>query len=193
MAISYSGSPYFSTASLTTATVTNTAPITGGVYSSTSGLSINATTGEINLIASTPGTYTVTYTVNSTAVTTSIVVNHSFANVLDLYNQTLLLDKSYVDTIVAAIKATIFTRITNQQDPWFDYDSQPVLGALQPIQQYRIKDQVVVQLRNMGIRDRLSPNYVAAIIYPTIPQETSYIMGISWIIRDAREYMKTYV
>ncbi|MEM8967111.1 MAG: fibronectin type III domain-containing protein, partial [Bacteroidota bacterium] len=34
----------------------------GGVFSSTAGLSINSTTGEIDLDASTPGTYTVTYT-----------------------------------------------------------------------------------------------------------------------------------
>ncbi|RYE01144.1 MAG: hypothetical protein EOP50_02515, partial [Sphingobacteriales bacterium] len=36
---------------------------TGGSYSSTAGLSINAQTGAIDLAASTPGTYTVTYTV----------------------------------------------------------------------------------------------------------------------------------
>ena len=35
----------------------------GGTYSSTSGLSITASTGEINVIASTPGTYNVTYSV----------------------------------------------------------------------------------------------------------------------------------
>ena len=35
----------------------------GGVYSSTAGLSINATTGVIDLTLSTPGTYVVTYTV----------------------------------------------------------------------------------------------------------------------------------
>ena len=35
----------------------------GGMYSGTPGLSVNATTGEINLIASTPGLHTVTYTV----------------------------------------------------------------------------------------------------------------------------------
>ncbi|MFZ4107110.1 gliding motility-associated C-terminal domain-containing protein, partial [Flavobacterium sp.] len=36
---------------------------TGGVYSSTNGLSINSNTGEINFVQSTPGNYTVTYTV----------------------------------------------------------------------------------------------------------------------------------
>lgn len=38
---------------------------TSGVFSSTSGLSINASTGEIDLNSSTPGTYTVTNTVTS--------------------------------------------------------------------------------------------------------------------------------
>ncbi|WP_162427636.1 T9SS type A sorting domain-containing protein [Pontibacter pudoricolor] len=52
------GGPY---CPLGTASVTQTG-VTGGTYSSTSGLSINATTGEINLATSTPGTYTVTYT-----------------------------------------------------------------------------------------------------------------------------------
>lgn len=36
---------------------------TGGTYSSTTGLVINPTTGEINVAASTPGTYTITYSV----------------------------------------------------------------------------------------------------------------------------------
>jgi hypothetical protein len=35
----------------------------GGSYSSTAGLAINATTGEINVVSSAPGTYVVTYTV----------------------------------------------------------------------------------------------------------------------------------
>jgi hypothetical protein len=38
-----------------------------GVFTSTAGLSINATTGEINLAASTPATYTVTNTIAATA------------------------------------------------------------------------------------------------------------------------------
>jgi Ig-like domain CHU_C associated/Secretion system C-terminal sorting domain len=58
--ISYAGSPYCS--NVATATVTRTGT-TGGVYSSTTGLSINATTGDVNIATSTAGTYTVTYTV----------------------------------------------------------------------------------------------------------------------------------
>ncbi len=37
----------------------------GGTYSSTAGLSINASTGEIDVAASTPGTYVVTYAVTA--------------------------------------------------------------------------------------------------------------------------------
>ncbi|MCG2617058.1 gliding motility-associated C-terminal domain-containing protein [Terrimonas sp. NA20] len=58
--ISYNGSPYCA-AQGPTASVTQTGQ-TGGIYGSTTGLVINATTGAIDLIASTPGTYTVTYT-----------------------------------------------------------------------------------------------------------------------------------
>ncbi|MGB5006155.1 MAG: hypothetical protein WBO39_04410, partial [Ferruginibacter sp.] len=58
--ISYAGSPYCQNAG--TATVTRTGAA-GGVYSSTAGLSINAATGDVTLGTSTPGTYTVTYTI----------------------------------------------------------------------------------------------------------------------------------
>jgi hypothetical protein len=58
--ISYTGSPYCSNAGTATVTRTGTA---GGTYSSTAGLSINASTGDVNLGTSTPGTYTVTYTI----------------------------------------------------------------------------------------------------------------------------------
>ena len=56
---------------------------TGGTYSSAAGLSINASTGAINLAASTPATYTVTYAVAALGCTTagssiaSITINQS--------------------------------------------------------------------------------------------------------------------
>ncbi|MGB4937647.1 MAG: hypothetical protein WBO30_11575, partial [Ferruginibacter sp.] len=58
--ISYPGSPYCSNGGTATVTQTGTA---GGTYSSTAGLSINASTGAVDLGASAPGTYTVTYTI----------------------------------------------------------------------------------------------------------------------------------
>ena len=73
--INYAGSPYCATG---TATVTQTGTA-GGTYTSTAGLTINAATGDINLAASTPGTYTVTYSFTSggcsNTATTSITIN----------------------------------------------------------------------------------------------------------------------
>ena len=61
--ISYAGSPFCKTLS-TAQSVSQTGAI-GGAYSSTTGLSINASTGAITPSTSTAGTYTVTYTVSS--------------------------------------------------------------------------------------------------------------------------------
>jgi len=62
---SYSGSPFCSTAANPTPTITGSA----GVFSSTTGLVfVSTSTGEINLAASTPGTYTITNTVSPTGV-----------------------------------------------------------------------------------------------------------------------------
>jgi hypothetical protein len=76
--ISYAGTPFCST--LTSGVVTRTGT-TGGTYSSTAGLSINSSTGEINPSLSTAGTYTVTYTMatsgacSAATATTSVTIN----------------------------------------------------------------------------------------------------------------------
>ncbi|MFY8009612.1 MAG: GEVED domain-containing protein [Flavobacterium sp.] len=81
--ISYAGSPYCSTA--TTAAVTRTGT-TGGAYSSTAGLSIDSSTGTIDVAASTPGTYTVTYTMLPTTyctaqtATATVVINQALTS-----------------------------------------------------------------------------------------------------------------
>ena len=64
----YSASNYCSDDSDPTPTISGT---TGGVFSSTTGLSINAATGEIDLDASTAGTYDVTYSTSSSNQTIS--------------------------------------------------------------------------------------------------------------------------
>jgi hypothetical protein len=67
--------------------VTSTGFTTGGTYSSTTGLSINAATGEINVAASTPGTYTVTYAVTASGCqiagnsTFSVTINNTITPV----------------------------------------------------------------------------------------------------------------
>lgn len=73
--ISYASSPYCSNAGTASVTFNGTS---GGTYSSTGGLSIDVTTGDVNLSASSAGTYTITYTmVNGgciIAVNTSITI-----------------------------------------------------------------------------------------------------------------------
>ncbi|MGG8498024.1 T9SS type A sorting domain-containing protein, partial [Tenacibaculum sp. TC6] len=72
---SYSTSSYCVNASDPSPTITG---LTGGTFSSTAGLSINASTGQIDVSASTPNTYTVTYTTAGTcpnSSTTSVTIN----------------------------------------------------------------------------------------------------------------------
>jgi hypothetical protein len=57
---SYAASPYSQNGGTANVTFSGTS---GGTYSSTAGLTINASTGAITLATSTPGNYTVTYTV----------------------------------------------------------------------------------------------------------------------------------
>ncbi|MCB2409817.1 beta strand repeat-containing protein [Hymenobacter lucidus] len=65
---SYSAATFCQSGTNPTPTITGTA---GGTFSSTAGLSLNASTGAINLTASTPGTYTVTYSVGGTCPSSS--------------------------------------------------------------------------------------------------------------------------
>jgi gliding motility-associated-like protein len=61
--INYTGSPWCTTAAVQSVILTGTFGYTGGTYSSTTGLSIDASTGAITPSTSTAGIYTVTYTV----------------------------------------------------------------------------------------------------------------------------------
>lgn len=84
--IAYDGTPYCAGAGVAPVTFTGT---TGGVYSSTPGLIIDPATGEIDLAASTAGTYTVTYTIaagvacDALTVTTEVVLNTQFTATID--------------------------------------------------------------------------------------------------------------
>ena len=65
--------PFCTSDSVTLQLPTLTAGFTaGGTFSSTSGLSINGTTGEINIPNSTPGVYTITYAIASNASTCQV-------------------------------------------------------------------------------------------------------------------------
>ncbi|MBS7788328.1 hypothetical protein KIH23_13560, partial [Flavobacterium sp. CYK-55] len=64
VSISYAGSPFCTTLSTAQAvTLTGTGSFSGGIFSAGAGLSINAASGDINPSTSTPGPYTVTYTI----------------------------------------------------------------------------------------------------------------------------------
>jgi len=73
--ISYNGTPFCQSVSSSQAvTLNGTDAYTGGTFTSTSGLTIDANTGAITPSSSTPGTYTVTYTTpagNGCGTTTS--------------------------------------------------------------------------------------------------------------------------
>ena len=73
--ISYNASNYCQSDTDPTPSITG---VTGGIFSSTSGLIINSSTGAINLGASTPGSYTVSYLSSSnlcaTTATTSVSI-----------------------------------------------------------------------------------------------------------------------
>ncbi|MDB5236668.1 MAG: hypothetical protein JWR44_3661 [Hymenobacter sp.] len=69
-AFTYPAATYCSNGTNPTPTVTGTA---GGTFASTTGLSLNATTGAINLATSTAGTYTVTYNATASCNSTATV------------------------------------------------------------------------------------------------------------------------
>ena len=79
--ISYTGSPWCTDAGLQSVTLTGTGGYLGGTYSALpAGLDINSTTGTINTITSTQGTYTVSYTIlaaggcDQVVATTSVTI-----------------------------------------------------------------------------------------------------------------------
>jgi len=77
--LTYSGSPWCTSGSSQTATLTGTNAYTGGIYSvSPAGLTINTSTGQITPSTSTAGAYVVTYT---TPVTSGCALATSTANV----------------------------------------------------------------------------------------------------------------
>ena len=76
--ISYAGNPFCN--SLITSqpvTLTGTGAYTGGIYSSTTGLTINSSTGAITPSTSTAGMYTVTYTIPASGGCTTVPVTTS--------------------------------------------------------------------------------------------------------------------
>jgi gliding motility-associated-like protein len=101
--INYTGNPYCNTG---TATVVQTGETGGNYTSSPTGLNINATTGEINLAASSIGTYTITYTVGvaNCKFTTSVQVVSATASIS--YLSTPYCKSSVVQNVNFALGST---------------------------------------------------------------------------------------
>ena len=75
--ISYPGSPFCSGETGAVVSLTGTGAYTGGAFSAPSGLSVNSSTGAINFSSSTPGTYTVTYTIPASGGCAPVTVTTS--------------------------------------------------------------------------------------------------------------------
>ena len=71
-AISYTGTPYCTSAGTATVTLTGT---TGGVFSADAGLTIDAATGTITLASSSAGSYIITYTIAATGSCAQYITN----------------------------------------------------------------------------------------------------------------------
>lgn len=114
-----------------------------------------------------------------------------FSNIYDLYNQTLLTDKPFVDSVMTELK----TQIEIKTDENIEYVINFNLSAffLPSILEYkqvlRIRDQVQFQLRAIGIRCTISPRPFPQTVIST---SSDIHLNITWIIRDNREFMKSY-
>jgi Bacterial Ig-like domain/Ig-like domain CHU_C associated len=105
-AINYAGSPYCQAATIATVNRTGN---TGGVYSSTTGLVINATTGDIDVAASTAGTYVVTYTLAANAGCAIFTTTANFViNALSIVPTTAIASSN----LICATSGTVNLSIT---------------------------------------------------------------------------------
>jgi gliding motility-associated-like protein len=120
--INYAGSPYCG--STTTLQQVSLSGTTGGTFTSGMGLSINAATGAINPSLSTPGTYTVTYTIAASTpcpgyvTTANVTIHESPVITFPIPNQTICSGETAIFAPSSTVANTIY--------------SWSVVGALPP-------------------------------------------------------------
>lgn len=122
-------------------------------------------------------------------------------NIYELYNQTLNDDKPLVDLIVESVKIELTVKVGESINEFF-YHLAPHFEDLSIIQANRITDQVIALLRDAGIRCQLRGTPLMDVEDPGYQFFHPYFNGLNtkpeylfiiWHIREAREFMKSYV
>ena len=109
---------------------------TGGTFSSTTGLSIDATTGVIDLTTSTAGSYTITYTVAgnscqaSTSATFDIIINPIITPVTTFNYVTPVCQNSTTNPIPNTSAAGFTAGGTYSSNPTIGIDINPTTGEI---------------------------------------------------------------
>lgn len=115
----------------------------------------------------------------------------AFSNIHDLYNQTLLADKPFVDLVMTELKTQVETKTAENVDYLINFNLTAFFlpSIINYKQILRIRDQVQFQLRTIGIRCTISPR---PFFQTVIPTSFDIHLNVNWIIRDNREFMKSY-
>ncbi|WP_201983294.1 T9SS type A sorting domain-containing protein [Hymenobacter rubidus] len=111
-AFSYPATGYCLSSPVSTPSITGT---TGGTFASTTGLNLNAATGAINPAASTPGTYTVTYSVGGvcpSSSTATVTISAPASAAFSYASSSLCATGSAVPTLATGASAGTFSSTT---------------------------------------------------------------------------------
>ena len=106
--ISYAGSPYCNNLTSGGVTLNGTNAYTGGTFTSTTGLTLDASTGNVNPSTSTPGSYLVTYTTNATTYCTPQTATATVV----IYDSVLTSGFSYASTSYCTNSGTVTPTFT---------------------------------------------------------------------------------
>ena len=111
----------------------------GGVFSSSAGLIINAGTGQINTSSSTPGTYTVNYTIPSScssASSRSITIDPSNTIDFSYPSNTVCLTEGIVSPTLTGPAGGVY--YSDPPGPYIDKDSGDITTASSTIGEYDV-------------------------------------------------------
>lgn len=121
-------------------------------------------------------------------------------DIYELYNERLIADQPFVDTIIASIKFEMYYNIQEGLDYWFLYDADEWLINQDNKQKVRVIDQVIKHFRSRGIRVYIDNTFKfnydttqitgAGFNTGTAPNT---VMRVEWIVRNGQEYMKAYL